>query len=169
MPSEDSNTRGALSISMKHFKVWLDRYPFIRSIVRESMMPRVWTLQPNIHAVKPLMSEFTINKNPDGETDMGADDLDMRSSRSTSKTITSQSTNRTSTASEQFACMTISSSPTKNDKSGKKRLLMPLDSKVVKEGELMKIGKRTGTMRTRYYMLRDQAMFIYANKSAKIP
>ena len=32
---------------------------------------------------------------------------------------------------------------------------MPLDSKIVKEGELMKIGKRTGTMRFRYYVLRD--------------
>lgn len=46
---------------------------------------------------------------------------------------------------------------------------MPLDSRIIKEGELMKIGKRTGYMRTRYYLLRDQALFIYANKSAKIP
>ena len=46
---------------------------------------------------------------------------------------------------------------------------MPLDSRIIKEGELMKIGKRTGTMRTRYYLLRDQALFIYANKSSKIP
>ena len=42
---------------------------------------------------------------------------------------------------------------------------MPLDSKIVKEGELMKIGKRTGTMRTRYYVLRDQSLFIYSSKS----
>jgi len=32
---------------------------------------------------------------------------------------------------------------------------MPRDSKIVKEGELNKIGKRTGTMRSRYYILRD--------------
>jgi len=32
---------------------------------------------------------------------------------------------------------------------------MPSDSTIVKEGELSKIGKRTGTMRSRYYVLRD--------------
>ena len=41
---------------------------------------------------------------------------------------------------------------------------MPLDSVVTKEGELLKIGKRTGTMRGRYYVLRDQSLFIYNNK-----
>ena len=46
---------------------------------------------------------------------------------------------------------------------------MPKDSRVVKEGELNKIGKRTGTMRTRYYILRDQTLFIYNNKAQKLP
>ena len=46
---------------------------------------------------------------------------------------------------------------------------MPQDSQIVKEGELLKIGKRTGTMRTRYYVLRDQSLFIYSSKSQKIP
>jgi hypothetical protein len=32
---------------------------------------------------------------------------------------------------------------------------MPLDSKIIKEGELGKIGKRTSTIRSRYYVLRD--------------
>ena len=44
-----------------------------------------------------------------------------------------------------------------------------MDSRVVKEGELMKIGKRTGTMRTRFYVLRDQCLFIYSSKNQKIP
>ena len=42
--------------------------------------------------------------------------------------------------------------------------ITPLDSQIVKEGELLKIGKRTGTMRSRYYILRDQALFIYNTK-----
>jgi len=33
--------------------------------------------------------------------------------------------------------------------------IMPKDSTIIKEGELLKIGKRTGTMRARYYILRD--------------
>jgi hypothetical protein len=44
-------------------------------------------------------------------------------------------------------------------------VVMPLDSIVMKEGELLKIGRRTGVMRSRYYILRDQALYIYNNKS----
>ena len=50
-----------------------------------------------------------------------------------------------------------------------KSIITPLDSVITKEGELLKIGKRTGTMRNRYYILRDQALFIYNNKQQKIP
>ena len=46
---------------------------------------------------------------------------------------------------------------------------MPLDSYIVKHGELYKVGRKTGTMRTRFYILRDQAMFVYNNKSQKYP
>ena len=35
------------------FKVWLEKYPFVRTIVRESMMPRIWTLN-NIRVVPPV-------------------------------------------------------------------------------------------------------------------
>jgi hypothetical protein len=35
------------------------------------------------------------------------------------------------------------------------KAISPLDSQIVKDGELFKIGKRTGTMRGRYYILRD--------------
>ena len=41
---------------------------------------------------------------------------------------------------------------------------VPKDSTVIKEGELLKIGQKTGWMRTRYYILRDHALFIYKNK-----
>ena len=47
--------------------------------------------------------------------------------------------------------------------------IVPKDSVIVKEGELMKIGNKTGTMRTRYYILRDHALYIYNNKQQKIP
>jgi hypothetical protein len=45
------------------FRQWLDIYPFIRMIISESMMPRVWTLQ-RIVGVKPYAKEFTIETNP---------------------------------------------------------------------------------------------------------
>ena len=35
--------------------------------------------------------------------------------------------------------------------------------------DCLKIGKRTGVMRTRFYILRDQALFIYNNKNQKYP
>ena len=40
-------------------------------------------------------------------------------------------------------------------KKQKSNIIQPLDSIVMKEGELLKIGKRTGVMRTRFYILRD--------------
>ena len=42
--------------------------------------------------------------------------------------------------------------------------IVPKDSKIIKDGELMKIGAKTGVMRTRYYILRDHGLFIYNNK-----
>lgn len=47
--------------------------------------------------------------------------------------------------------------------------IIPKDSIIVKEGELLKVGQNTGTMRTRYYILRDNALYIYKNKDQKIP
>ena len=46
---------------------------------------------------------------------------------------------------------------------------MPKDSIVIKEGELLKIGKKTGSMITRYYILRDNALYIYHSKDQQIP
>lgn len=46
---------------------------------------------------------------------------------------------------------------------------MPKDSVIVKEGELLKVGKKTSTMRARYYILRDNALFIFNNKDQKFP
>ena len=42
--------------------------------------------------------------------------------------------------------------------------VVPKDSKIIKEGELLKIGNKTGVMRTRYYILRDHGLFIYDNR-----
>lgn len=57
------NAQGRYVMSIEVFKLWLDQYPFIRSIISESMMPRVWTLQ-RIMAVRPYAKEFTIETNP---------------------------------------------------------------------------------------------------------
>lgn len=44
------------------FKTWLDSYPFIRSLIRESLSPRTWTLKP-IHAIKPSFNtDYTITE-----------------------------------------------------------------------------------------------------------
>lgn len=40
---------------------------------------------------------------------------------------------------------------------------------IIKEGELLKVGKKTSTMRSRYYILRDNALYIYNNKDQKLP
>ena len=47
-------------INFELFKTWLDVYPFIRSLIRESLCPRAWTLKP-IHAIKPSVNtDYTI-------------------------------------------------------------------------------------------------------------
>ena len=50
-------------MTLTNFKAWLDIYPFIRTLISESMMPRVWTLQ-KISAVRPYDQEFVIDTNP---------------------------------------------------------------------------------------------------------
>lgn len=40
---------------------------------------------------------------------------------------------------------------------------------IIKEGELLKIGQKTGTMRRRYYILRDHSLFVYNNQEQKYP
>ena len=52
---------------------------------------------------------------------------------------------------------------------GDNSCITPEDSDIVKEGELLKIGKKTGTMQKRFYILRDHSLFIYNNKGQKIP
>ena len=34
------------------FKLWLDTYPFVRMIFRESMMPNLWSLRESIKTNK---------------------------------------------------------------------------------------------------------------------
>ena len=64
----------------------------------------------------------------------------------------------------------MSGASTKSKKEKKQvGIVQPLDSQVMKEGDLLKIGKRTGVMRTRFYILRDQALYIYNNKNQKFP
>ena len=50
-----------------------------------------------------------------------------------------------------------------------RQCIIPKDSVIIKEGELLKIGQNTGTMRTRYYILRDNALYIYRSKDQKVP
>jgi len=51
-----------------------------------------------------------------------------------------------------------------SSKSNQITCIVPKDSKIIKDGELMKIGNKTGVMRTRYYILRDHGLFIYNNR-----
>ena len=41
--------------------------------------------------------------------------------------------------------------------------------KIIKEGELLKLGKKTQMMVERYYILRDHSLYIYSNRDMKIP
>ena len=38
-------------MDLNYFSRWLDMYPFIRTLIRESMMPKMWTLSRE-YAVK---------------------------------------------------------------------------------------------------------------------
>ena len=56
-----------------------------------------------------------------------------------------------------------------SSKSNQINCIVPKDSKIIKDGELKKIGTKTGVMRTRYYILRDHGLFIYNDRQQKIP
>lgn len=47
--------------------------------------------------------------------------------------------------------------------------MKPKDSIVIKEGELYKVGRRTKTLQSRYYVLRDSTLFIYENRFSLVP
>ena len=42
--------------------------------------------------------------------------------------------------------------------------IIPKDSIIVKQGELMKVGQKTLVMMTRFFILRDNALFVYYNR-----
>lgn len=46
---------------------------------------------------------------------------------------------------------------------------VPVGSFVLKYGELFKIGKQTGRMFSRFFILRDSALFVYRTRSDLIP
>jgi hypothetical protein len=51
-----SQTDGEPVLNFELFKQWLNMYPFIRLQVRESLMPRLWSLSSG-YAVNPLRTE----------------------------------------------------------------------------------------------------------------
>lgn len=173
------NAEGKHEMTLDIFKTWLDQYPFVRTLISESMMPRVWTLQ-RIMAVRPHAKEFIIETNPQvsqstysseaklseagDATAKSTKDKDANAGLSISfqhKLTTKMNSSEQSSLSS--ACLSPQVKQTRKAQKYK-GVTMPLDSVVTKEGELLKIGKRTGTMRARYYVLRDQSLFIYNNK-----
>lgn len=56
-----------MEMDMDEFSMWLNVYPFIRTQIRESMMPKIWTLDKD-YAVKqaPLHPDgsYTGEKSP---------------------------------------------------------------------------------------------------------
>ena len=46
------------AMTIEIFRQWLDLYPFIRTQIREAMMPRLWSLTTD-YAVKPLQVKTT--------------------------------------------------------------------------------------------------------------
>ena len=49
------------------------------------------------------------------------------------------------------------------------RTFIPKGSQVMKHGELFKIGRRTGKQIYRYFILRDNALFVYKSKDKVLP
>ena len=49
------------------------------------------------------------------------------------------------------------------------RAFIPKGSQVLKHGELFKIGRRTGKQIYRYFILRDNALFVYKSKDKVLP
>ena len=47
--------------------------------------------------------------------------------------------------------------------------IVPKDSKIVLQGELMKVGQKTLSLQTRFFILRDNSLFIYYNSEDKLP
>lgn len=70
LTGQNKKDAGRLVLNQEQFKLWLDRYPFVRILVRESLMPRVWTLQ-SINAVQQHYhhKEFTIENLEEFKTD----------------------------------------------------------------------------------------------------
>jgi len=66
-----------------------------------------------------------------------------------------------------FACM--SPNPRSKDATHNSASFVPQTSNIVKEGFLMKVGQRTGTMLSRYYILRDNGLFVYNNRNQEFP
>lgn len=150
-------------------------------------MPRVWTLQ-RIAAVRHYAKEFTIDNNPVVSQSTYSSEAKLsETAESTQKTKEKEKNtipglpssfgkslttkmNSTDQGSSSLGSACLSPQVKQNKKSQKfKGTVMPMDSTITKEGELLKIGKRTGTMRARYYVLRDQSLFIYNNKGQKVP
>ena len=48
-------------MDFKTFKSWIEHYPFIRMQIRESMMPKLWTLKPDF-ALKQYLNTNEKNK-----------------------------------------------------------------------------------------------------------
>ena len=48
-------------MNLEAFKSWLNHYPFIRTIIREALMPRVWTLKKGPAVQPPVLQATVIN------------------------------------------------------------------------------------------------------------
>lgn len=166
-------------LNLDQFRNYLDCYPFIRSQIRESMMPRMWSLTSDNSI--PQLKYMTFAPRQDTKQ-VKADDsniaaLKMKTKKSSMVSLTAveqpteeqpgisivkeandkKQAKRSKSVSHNATC-----SPIK--KAGSRGCIVPKDSIVVKEGDLLKVGKKTSTMRSRYYILRDNALFIYHNK-----
>ena len=56
-PKHEEMKKSEMMLDRKQFKTWLNMYPFIRTIIRESMMPRLWTLKRVEAVIVPTLRE----------------------------------------------------------------------------------------------------------------
>ena len=128
-------------------------------------MPRMWSLSTK-YAVVPLNDQLEkmvnessiLNKADSGGTPVKEDFTDISKPQTQPSPIKKP---------QNASCMPIFSSPSASIYGNS--CIVPKDSIIIKEGELLKVGKKTQIMMSRYVILRDNALYIYRNKEQAIP
>ena len=125
------------NLNLETFKMWLDQYPFIRTLIREALMPRVWTLQK----ITAVPSAKAGDGSMHSASDVSATTLERSSSSASSLSKAGvadagfgSNVRRTKSGAEGGFAYTEDTN-TLEKRSYKIGCIMPKDSRIGKEGE----------------------------------